>query len=124
MGVQKGTFLDRSHLSLRPVMRIVYNFVCRLSETQHKNYVAIGTKTNHTVGEYYADCRQVCTNLIWDSINTPKLRGFGKVVEMDESYFPGAPKYNRGRRLVTWEENDKWVFGMVERGSLDSANNK
>ena len=119
-GVRKGTFLDRSHLSIQTVMRIIYNFVCRLSETQCKNFVAIGTKTNHTVGEYYADCRQVCTNWIWDVKNTPKLGGFGKIVEMDESYFPGAPKYNRGRRLgTTWEDNDKWVFGMVERGSLD-----
>ena len=39
---------------------------------------------------------------------------------MDESYFPGAPKYNRGRRLGTlWEEDDKWTFGLTERDSLD-----
>ena len=39
---------------------------------------------------------------------------------MDESFFPGAPKYNRGRRLgTTWEEDDKWVFGLVQRNSLD-----
>ena len=119
-GIWKGTFLDRSYFSIQIVLRILYNFVCRLSETQCKNFVAIGTKTNHTVGEYYADCCQVCTNWIWDPKHTPKLGGFGKVVEMDESYFPGASKYNRGRRLGTsWEEDDKWVFGLVERGSLD-----
>ena len=29
-------------------------------------------------------------------------------------------KYNRGRRLgTTWEDDDKWVFGLTERGSLD-----
>ena len=40
---------------------------------------------------------------------------------MDESYFPGKPKYNSGRRLgdEAWEEGDKWVFGLTERGSLD-----
>ena len=39
---------------------------------------------------------------------------------MDESYFPGAPKFNRGRRLgTTWEDDQKWTFGLVERGSLD-----
>ena len=39
---------------------------------------------------------------------------------MDESFFPGAPKFNRGRRLGTsWEDNEKWTFGLTERGSLD-----
>jgi len=48
------------------------------------------------------------------------LGGFGKVVEMDESYFPGQPKYKRGRRLGTsWEDDEKWTFGLTERDSLD-----
>ena len=39
---------------------------------------------------------------------------------MDESYFPGAPKFNRGRRLgTTCKDDQKWTFGLVERGSLD-----
>ena len=50
----------------------------------------------------------------------PKLGGFGKVVEMDESFFAGAPKFNRGRRLGTsWEDDEKWVFGLVQRDSLN-----
>ena len=40
--------------------------------------------------EYYADCRHVCNAWIWNENNTPKFGGFGKVVEMDESFFPGA----------------------------------
>jgi len=41
---------------------------------------------------------------------------------MDGSFFPGKPKYNRGRRLGegAWKEEEKWVFGMTERGSLDA----
>ena len=48
-------------------------------------------KTDHTVVEYYADCMAVCNVWVWNGNNTPKLGGFGKVVEMDESFFPGAP---------------------------------
>jgi len=62
----------------------------------------------------------VCTSWIWNENNIPKLGGFGKVVEMDESFFAGAPKFNRGRRLGTsWEDDEKWVFGVVQRDSLN-----
>ena len=56
-------------------------------------------------------------------MNTPKLDRFGKIVEFDESFFPGHSKFNRGRRLgeEAWEDDKKWVFGMTERGSLDAV---
>ena len=49
----------------------------------------------------------------------PKLEG--KIVEMDESHFAGAPKYGKGRRLglEAWRDHFKWTFGLTERGSLD-----
>ena len=58
-------------------------------------------------------------------MNTPKLGGFGKIVGMDESYMPDKPKFNRGRRLgedskTLWIDNEKWVFGLTEQGSLDA----
>ena len=61
--------------------------------------------------------------LVRDPVNTPKLGGFGKIVEMDESFFPGHPKFNRGRRLGegAWQDNEKWVLGMTERGTLDAV---
>ena len=66
---------------------------------QCKQYAAISRKSEHTVIEYYADCRHVCNSWSWDDEHTPKLSGFGTVVEMDESFFLDAPKCNRGRRL-------------------------
>ena len=59
--------------------------------------------------------KRVCTSWIWYIKNTPKLGGFGKIVEMDECFFHGIPKYNRGRRLGTrWDDDEKWVFGLFE----------
>ena len=49
--------------------------------------------------EYYADCMAVCNVWVWNGNNTPKLGGFGKVVEMDESFFPGAPSTIEGEDL-------------------------
>ena len=119
-GVRKGTFLDHTHLTIQNVTRMIWNFVYGLNIDQCKHFCCISNKTDHTVVEYYADCRAICNAWIWNENNTPKLGGFGKVVEMDESFFPGAPKYNRGRRLGNnWDEDDKWVFGMVQRDSLD-----
>ena len=119
-GVRRGTFLDHTHFPIQTVMRIMWNFVYRLSISQCKQYAAISSKSDHTVTEYYADCRSVCNSWIWDAKHTPKLGGYGTIVEMDESFFPGAPKYNRGRRLgTTWEPDDKWVFGLVQRESLN-----
>ena len=118
--IRKGTFFDNSKLPIQSIVRIVWNFLHHLSVDQCKSYVAISTKTNHTVVEYYADCRSICNSWIWNPINTPKLGGFGKIVEMDESYFPGQSKYKRGRNLGTsWETDEKWVFGLTERDSLD-----
>ena len=58
--------------------------------------------------------------LDWDPKYQPKLGGFGIIVEMDESYFSGQPKFNRGRRLsTTWSDDEKWVFGLTPRNSLD-----
>ena len=46
---------------------------------------------------------------------------FGKIVERDETYFPGKPKNNTGCRLGehAYEDDEKWGFGLVEHGSLD-----
>ena len=87
--IWKGTFFDNSKLPIQNSVRILWNFIPPLSAEQCKSYVAISTKTNHTVTEYYADCRAICNSWIRNPKNMPKLGGFGKVVEMDESYFPG-----------------------------------
>ena len=120
VSIRKGTFCDNSKLPIQSIVRIVWNFVHHLSVEQCKSYVAISTNTNHTVTESYVDCRAICNSWIRDSKNAPKLGGFGKVVEMDESYFPGQPKYMRGRRLGTsWEDDEKWTFGLTERDGID-----
>ena len=117
--VSRGTFFDNSKLSVQSIFRI-WNFKQHLSEEQCKHFVGIFTKTNHTVSEYYGDCRNICNNWIWDPRNLPKLGGFGVIVKMDELYFPRQPKFNRGRRLgTTWKEDGNWVFGLTARESLD-----
>ena len=76
--------------------------------------MSIGQTSNCAVVKWYKICRNICAQ--WIERNPPKLGGFGKIVEMDESYFAGAPKYAKGRRLGegTWEGFDKWGFGLID----------
>ena len=119
--IRTGTFLGGSHLGIQDILKIIWHFVHHLSEKQCVEYTKLSSKNNHTIVKWYRFCREVCTNWFWKPENTPKLGGFGKIVEMDESFFPGKPKYNNGRRLGddVYEDDEKWGFGLTERGSLD-----
>ena len=122
--IRKGTIFDNSQLSTQCILSIIWHFVHRLTEKQCAEYTGLSTKNNTTIVKWYKFCRNVCTDWFWKTENTPKLGGFGKIVEMDESYFAGKPKFNRGRLLGenpknTWKDDEKWGFGMTERGSLD-----
>ena len=120
--IRTGTMFDNSQLSIMTILEIIWHFVHRLSEKQCAQYTNISSKNNTTVVKWYAFCRDTCTRWFWKPENTPKLGGYGVIVEMDESYFPGKPKFNRGRRLgeATWYDDEKWGFGLTARGSLDA----
>ena len=119
--VKTGTIFADSKLTVQQIVSIFYHFVHRLSETQCAQYVCISSKSPKTLVKWYKMCREVCNAWFWDPANTPKLGGFGTIVEMDETYLPGQPKYHRGRRLgTTWKPEDKWALGLTQRGSLDA----
>ena len=119
--VRTGTIFGNSNLSVQEILQVIWHFVHHLSEKQCVEYTKISSKNNTTIVKWYRFCREVCTTWFWNPVNTPKLGGYGKIVEMDESFFPGHPKYNKGRRLgeYSWQDHEKWAFGLTERGSLD-----
>ena len=121
--VRTGTMFDNSQLSIATILQIIWHFVHRLTEKQCVQYTNISSKNNTTVVKWYAFSRNVCTTWFWKPENTPKLGGYGVIVEMDESYFPGKPKFNKGRTIAnaTWYDDEKWGFGMTQRGSLDAV---
>ena len=90
--IRTGTIFGNSHLSTQEILQIIWHFVHHLSETQCVQYTKISSKNNTTIVKWYRFCREVCTNWFWNPANTPKLGGYGKIVEMDESYFPGLPE--------------------------------
>ena len=90
--VRKGTIFDKSKLTTQQILLIFWHFVHGLSESQCATYTNITASCNNTVVKYYRMCREICNEWFWDPRNTPKLGGFGTIVEMDESYFVGKPK--------------------------------
>jgi hypothetical protein len=114
-----GTFLSKKKLSIQQVLWLIWNFVHHLNEQQCKQYMSIGQNNDKAVVKWYKVCRRICGDCIRK--NPPKLGGFGVIVQMDESYFAGAPKYGKGRRSgdESWDNFDKWGFALTTRGSLD-----
>ena len=117
--IRKGTFLQNVHLSIQQVLWFIWHFVHQLTVNQCRDYMSIGRYNQETVVEAYKSCRAICNQWIRD--NFEPIGGFGTVVEFDESFFSGAPKYGRGGRghAPGWKDDDPWVFGIVQRGSLD-----
>ena len=50
--IQKGTFFEKSKLSIQSILRIIWNFINHLSEEQYMQYVGISIKANHAVSEF------------------------------------------------------------------------
>ena len=116
--VKSGSFVRDAKLSTESILWIAWHFVYGLTEVQCKRYTNIGQANNKTVVNWYRLCREVCDG--WIRKNFEPLGGFGKIVEIDESFLPGAPKYGRGRgQGDAWYDEDHWVFGLIERGRLD-----
>ena len=120
--IRTGTIFGNSQLCTKSILQIMWHFVHHLPEQQCVEYTKLSSKNNTTIVKWYKFCREVCTEWFCKPDNTPKLGGFGQIVEMDESFFPGQPKYNRGRRLGedSWNDGEKWGFGLVQRGCLDA----
>ena len=89
--IRTGNVFGNSHLSTQEILQIFWHFVHHLSEKQCVQHTNISSKNNTTIVTWYRFCREVFTDWFWKPGNTPKLGGFGKIVEKDENYFPGMP---------------------------------
>ena len=78
----------------------MWHYIHHLSQNQYAEYTNISDKNNTYVVKWYTLCRKICTDWFWDPVNTPKLGGFRKNVEMDESFFPGVIANVISRLLV------------------------
>ena len=113
--LRKGTFLEGSHLSVRKTLILLYCFAGKydyklamaestLSEECEDTETGTSSKT---IADIYYNCREMCINYVKSNMESCKIGGFGKTVQIDESKF-GKRKYNRGR--IT---DGNWVLGGI-----------
>ncbi|GFT12165.1 DDE_Tnp_IS1595 domain-containing protein [Trichonephila clavipes] len=93
-----------------------YEWRCRTKEGENLHDVCKSSmneffvKVNkNTVVDWYMFCQEVCVVVN----ESEQLGGEEKIVEIDESLF-GKMKYGRGK-----PKNGQWVFGGVERNSIN-----
>jgi transposase-like protein len=109
VSVCKGTFLDKTHLSMDRILVLVYLFVAKITsyeqivQESHLGGRAISTAT---VKDWLTFCREVCMELVV-KLSRDKIGGDNMVVEVDESKF-GRRKYERGRLI-----DGKWIVGGI-----------
>ena len=87
--------MQRSRLSIQTVMWYIWHFEHELTIKQCRQYMSVGKFNQETICEAYKSCRVICND--WMRNNFERLGGFGQIIEFDESYFSGQPKYGRGR---------------------------
>jgi transposase-like protein len=92
---------------LENILKLVYLWTQDIEQGAVMHECEIGS--DHTVGDYYMFCRQVCYEKL--ERESTLIGGEGVIVEVDEAKF-GKRKFNRGKRV-----DGVWIFGLVERGS-------
>jgi transposase-like protein len=102
--IRLGSWFEKHILTLENFLLITYFWVYKASEIFVRHELDI---CRQTVVDWYNFSRQVCTSIL--EINSEKLGGPGKIVEIDESKF-GKRKFHKGRRV-----DGVWVFGGIER---------
>lgn len=104
----EGTFFSNVKIPMSAVCEVVFHYLTR----PPPRMIHIMRETNlssRTIIDYFSFIREVF--VYWATINSQKIGGPGKVVEIDEAKI-GKRKNNRGRPL-----EGQWVFGGIERGS-------
>lgn len=103
-----ATGKPKTNLSLRQIVLLMYQFAGS-NDTMAQVMEKTG-HNEHTILRWFNAFRDVCSAVIEE---WPKTNGTDdKPVQIDESYFQGRRKYNRGRILDGNKRTKGWVFGL------------
>ena len=119
ISARRNTWFDKSKLSLRKSLVLVYCFVRKfdfntaIRETSGRFCGGEVTGTE-TVSDIYSYCREVCVESLYSGKDVKKIGGQNFTVEVDEAKF-GKRKYNRGRLV-----EGQWVLGGICRETKEA----
>lgn len=104
VSIRHGSWFSDSNLTLENIVLLTYFWVYRVEQELVEHELGI---SHSTIVDWYNFSREVCLSIL--ELNSQRIGGPGKVVEIDESKF-GKRKYHRGRRV-----DGVWVFGGIQR---------
>ena len=111
--VHYGSCFFNTHLSLHQILRAAYYRANHPSSTLTIIQTEANIHSRTTIIDYYNYFRDICQEWALRVQVNERLRGLGRVIEVDESKLFHA-KYNRGDML---RRTYDWVFGLLERGT-------
>ncbi|CAF1073400.1 unnamed protein product [Brachionus calyciflorus] len=106
--LRDGTYLQNSRIDVKTFLKIVYFWAFQIRQVDQVSMISVD---RHTIITYQQKLRHLAISSF--DIESIKLGGEGKVVEIDESLFVKV-KHNKGKDL---KRPQIWVFGLYERGT-------
>ena len=102
VSIRQGAWFSNSNLSLETIVLLTYFWVYR---AEREEFVKHGLGISHTtIVDWYKFSREVCISILENSIQQIRVRGPGKVVEIDESKVENR-RFLKGRWV-----NGVWVL--------------
>ena len=103
LGLRDGSFFEKSNLSLKQWVVLMYWWVRQYPVGDAAQEAEIGKKSAIQTYQYLRD---ICS---WRIVNVDSPLMLGRPGVINESLFRHKPKYHRGRPAA----QEVWVFGMV-----------
>lgn len=109
--VRHRSFFAKAQLPLRVLLTIVYFFTQGTPVTEAWKHLK-GEVTEGAVIQWYAFCREICSQYLLNTRDLLLGETPGSIVEIDECFLRGKLKYHRGDPNARAEP--KILFGMVD----------
>ncbi|XP_063050118.1 uncharacterized protein LOC134444872 [Engraulis encrasicolus] len=112
--IRRGSFFERSKISLSSWMTFIYRFSQGLRLRQSDMVQDGIARSSRTLSKMAGSLRKICKRAMKKHARShdQKVGGQGEFAMIDESCFRHKRKYHRGRASATWRRK-KWVFGIL-----------
>lgn len=109
LSIRNGTFFQNSHLKLRDILCLMFNWCYKIGVTTAMSLMSEHVSSSRTYVDYYSFFRDICSQ--YGNRHPVRLGGVGHIVQIDETHLGRKRKYNVGR---VDQRLDIWVFGAVD----------
>ena len=92
-----------------------------MTEKQCADYSKVSSKNNASVIKWYKFCQEVCTDWFGIRITLQNLEDTENLLKWMRVFSQEIQNITKVDSLVEMHDDEKWLFGMTERGRLDAV---